>query len=246
MTRVTALALPPRFDERSLTRCTVLLCLALHMGTAQAALPDGNDIRLKPLEAKPAIVDDRAGSDHVNLRVDDSPPVDPFAYRGVSSGFGPRYDPLRGVVRMHAGIDLPGVAGTPIYAAQDGIVSSAGYAGGYGLLVKLYHGGDAETRYAHLSNIVVRTGDMVSRGDVIAFLGATGHATGPHLHFEVRMQGHPINPASFLAGQWRTASTNSWRTPTPTEPFVSDFAKSQHAAAESRGLGGSGLITSSK
>lgn len=113
-----------------------------------------------------------------------------------TSGFGPRWG------RMHEGQDLAGAHGTPIYATADGVVSHAGWAGGYGRLIKIKHEFGIETRYAHLSAIRVQVGQRVSRGDRIGDMGNSGRSTGTHLHYEVRVGGKAINPMRYIkAGQ---------------------------------------------
>jgi len=110
-----------------------------------------------------------------------------------------RSDPFRGSAAMHAGIDLSGPIGTPIYATADGVVSTAGWnSGGYGNLVKVDHGRGIETRYGHLSAITVRPGDRITRGQVIGRMGSTGRSTGSHLHYEVRIDGRAVNPIPFM------------------------------------------------
>jgi murein DD-endopeptidase MepM/ murein hydrolase activator NlpD len=115
-----------------------------------------------------------------------------------SSPFGVRSDPFRGSAAMHSGLDLAGPMGTPVYATADGVVSRAGWANGYGNLVELNHGKGIETRYGHLSKILVRPGQRVKRGDLIAKMGSTGRSTGSHLHYEVRLDGRAVNPLPFL------------------------------------------------
>ena len=115
-----------------------------------------------------------------------------------TSSFGVRSDPFRGYAAMHAGIDLAGPIGTPIYATADGMVGRAEWAGGYGNLVELEHGRGIETRYGHLSQILVRPGQRVRRGEMIARMGSTGRSTGSHLHYEVRLDGHAVNPLPFI------------------------------------------------
>jgi murein DD-endopeptidase MepM/ murein hydrolase activator NlpD len=115
-----------------------------------------------------------------------------------SSYFGVRSDPFRGTSAMHAGVDIPGAKGTPIYATADGIVERAGRAGGYGNLVEIDHGKGIETRYGHLSKIMVEPNERVKRGQVIALMGSTGRSTGSHLHYEVRIDGRAVNPMPFL------------------------------------------------
>jgi murein DD-endopeptidase MepM/ murein hydrolase activator NlpD len=109
----------------------------------------------------------------------------------ISSHFGWRWG------RMHEGVDIAAKTGTEILAADSGMVSFTGWNGGYGYLVKVDHGGGKETRYAHLSKIAVKTGQTVTKGDVIGYVGSTGISTGPHLHFEVRIDGVAKNPLGF-------------------------------------------------
>jgi murein DD-endopeptidase MepM/ murein hydrolase activator NlpD len=99
---------------------------------------------------------------------------------------------------MHAGIDIPGPIGTAIYATADGIVSRSQWSGGYGNLVEINHGRGIMTRYGHLSSSAVMPGMRVKRGQLIARMGSTGRSTGSHLHYEVRLDGHAVNPMPFL------------------------------------------------
>ena len=116
-----------------------------------------------------------------------------------SSGFGYRSDPFRGSAAMHPGIDLSGPHGTPIQATAEGIVIRAGWnSGGYGNLVEVDHGRGIVTRYGHLSGITVRAGQQVVRGQQIGRMGSTGRSTGNHLHYEVRIDGRPVNPIPFM------------------------------------------------
>ncbi|OFW55119.1 MAG: hypothetical protein A2163_02640 [Actinobacteria bacterium RBG_13_35_12] len=121
----------------------------------------------------------------------------PVAGRLIS-GFGNRFHPILGYNRFHSGIDLAAGYGTLVKAADGGQVIQAGYFGGYGYSIMLYHGGGFATWYAHLSSINVAMGQMVQRGQVIGLVGSTGLATGPHLHFEVRINGGPQNPLAYL------------------------------------------------
>lgn len=116
----------------------------------------------------------------------------------IGSGFGPRRHPILGVVRPHRGIDVGAPTGTPVRAAGPGRVLRSGVAGEYGVLVAIDHGNGAETRYAHLSRTLVGPGENVLRGQVIGEVGSTGLSTGPHLHFELRIDGDPIDPAPWL------------------------------------------------
>ncbi len=119
-------------------------------------------------------------------------------YKRLSSSFGYRKHPIRGSVRMHTGIDLASWTGTKIFAADSGTVIRAGWLGGYGYCVMIDHHNGYVTVYGHCSKILVDVGDNVRRGDYIAQVGSTGASTGPHLHFEVRRNGTPINPAAFF------------------------------------------------
>ncbi|WP_298290714.1 M23 family metallopeptidase [uncultured Litoreibacter sp.] len=115
-----------------------------------------------------------------------------------TSGFGYRRDPKGAGRRMHAGVDFAAAHGTPIYASADGVVTHAGWQSGYGRLVKIKHAFGIETRYAHNSKIRVKVGQRVSRGDRIGDMGATGRVTGTHLHYEVRINGNPVNPMTYI------------------------------------------------
>ena len=121
----------------------------------------------------------------------------PVAGRLVS-GFGNRLHPILGYVRPHTGVDLAAPNRTPIVAADGGQVLQASYSGGYGNSVLIYHGGGFATFYGHMSGFAVSQGQMVKRGQVIGYVGATGLATGPHLHFEVRINGIAQNPLGYL------------------------------------------------
>jgi murein DD-endopeptidase MepM/ murein hydrolase activator NlpD len=125
-------------------------------------------------------------------------PVDKLV--GLTSSFGVRSDPFNGHARMHKGIDIPGAIGTPIYATADGIVARAGWASGYGNLVELSHGNGLETRYGHMSKLLVEPNTRVRRGQIIGLMGSTGRSTGSHLHYEVRVDGTAVNPLPFIAG----------------------------------------------
>ena len=115
-----------------------------------------------------------------------------FSNFRYTSGFGQRWG------RLHAGSDFAGPVGTPVYATADGVVVDAGWSSGYGRLIKIRHANGVETRYAHLSRIRVNKGDRVSRGDRIGDMGNSGRSTGPHLHYEIRVDGRPVNPMTFI------------------------------------------------
>lgn len=117
----------------------------------------------------------------------------------VGSGFGFRSDPFTGHAALHTGLDFPAPIGTPIKAAAGGVVLSTDWHSDYGNLLQIDHGNGVVTRYAHTSKILVKVGDLVRRGQEVALVGTTGRSTGPHLHFEVVLDGVPQNPARFLA-----------------------------------------------
>jgi murein DD-endopeptidase MepM/ murein hydrolase activator NlpD len=127
------------------------------------------------------------------------PSAEPVHGTAFTSGYGVRTDPFRGRAAMHAGIDLAGPLGTPIYATADGVVDRAEWNnGGYGNLVEVNHGHGIQTRYGHLTRYVVSTGEHVKRGQLIAYMGSTGRSTGSHLHYEVRIDGQAVNPVPYL------------------------------------------------
>ncbi|MEL7358960.1 MAG: peptidoglycan DD-metalloendopeptidase family protein [Cyanobacteria bacterium J06560_6] len=117
----------------------------------------------------------------------------------ITSNFGSRYHPVLGYSRFHAGTDFGDAHGAPIRAAETGVVIFAGWYGGYGNTVILDHGDGMTTLYAHASRLDVAEGGTVRKGDIIAAIGSTGLSTGPHLHFEVRRSGEPVNPMDYLA-----------------------------------------------
>ena len=117
----------------------------------------------------------------------------------MTSKFGVRRHPITGQIRAHNGIDISAPVGTPVRATADGIVTKAMYYSGYGRYVLISHYGKIETAYAHLSRIVVRRGQYVKKGQIIAYSGNSGQTTAAHVHYEVHMQGKPINPLKFVA-----------------------------------------------
>jgi murein DD-endopeptidase MepM/ murein hydrolase activator NlpD len=117
----------------------------------------------------------------------------------TGSGYGSRVDPFTGRAAFHQGIDFNAPSGTDIHAAAGGVVLTSEWHPGFGNLVEVEHGNDLITRYAHASKVMVKAGDLVKRGQKIAEVGSTGRSTGPHLHFEVLVNGVPQNPMSFLA-----------------------------------------------
>ncbi|NNF08016.1 MAG: M23 family metallopeptidase [Candidatus Eisenbacteria bacterium] len=115
-----------------------------------------------------------------------------------SSRYGTRNDPFTGRIKYHHGLDISAPWGTPIRSSATGVVKRARWVSGYGLLVELDHGNGISTRYAHVSSMDVSEGDRVERGEVVAYVGATGRATSPHLHYEVRVHGLPVNPKQHI------------------------------------------------
>jgi murein DD-endopeptidase MepM/ murein hydrolase activator NlpD len=116
----------------------------------------------------------------------------------MSSGFGMRIDPFLGRPAMHTGLDFRGEIGDAIRATAGGVVVSAGWSGGYGRMVEIEHGHGLSTRYGHLSEIDVRVGQAVKTGQIVGRLGSTGRSTGPHLHYETRVEGDAVDPQKFL------------------------------------------------
>lgn len=141
-----------------------------------------------------------------------------------SSGFGMREHPVLGGRRAHKGIDLAAPTGTPIHATADGVVSRADWFSSYGLYVSLEHGGSIETRYGHMSRLNVAAGQQVHKGDIIGYVGTTGRSTGPHLHYEVRIDGDAVNPVPYLeAGEFQ-------------HPAAAQIAAADHQAQAMKGL----------
>ncbi len=130
--------------------------------------------------------------------LDGIPQVRPASTMNLSSGFGYRRDPFTGRGAMHKGLDFKGAVGAPIYAAANGRVSFVGRKSGYGNVVEISHGNGLMTRYAHMSKFSAKVGQEVAAGDVIGGIGNTGRSTGPHLHFEVRINDRAVNPRPFL------------------------------------------------
>jgi murein DD-endopeptidase MepM/ murein hydrolase activator NlpD len=129
----------------------------------------------------------------------------------LSSSFGGRTDPFSGEGAFHTGIDLATVSRTPVHVTADGVVLSAGWSGAYGKRVVVDHGNGLETYYAHLSQWLVVPGQEVRLGEVIGLSGATGRVTSPHVHYEVRVSGTPVNPYRYLAKAQRSSPTHPAR-----------------------------------
>ena len=117
----------------------------------------------------------------------------------TSSNYGSREHPVLGGIRQHKGIDMAAPSGTPIYATADGIVEKAEWFSSYGNFIAIEHGADLETRFGHLSRIAVSAGQRVHKGDLIGYVGSTGRSTGPHLHYEVRVDGQAVDPSPYMS-----------------------------------------------
>ncbi|HLV06706.1 MAG TPA: M23 family metallopeptidase [Croceibacterium sp.] len=127
----------------------------------------------------------------------------------LTSSYGMRTHPVLGGRRNHNGIDLAQPTGTPVYATADGIVSKAERFGSYGNYIQIEHGGELQTRYAHLSGYAISAGEQVRKGQLIGFVGSTGRSTGPHLHYEVRVAGEAVDPRPYLVDtETQLASVN--------------------------------------
>jgi murein DD-endopeptidase MepM/ murein hydrolase activator NlpD len=119
--------------------------------------------------------------------------------RGIlTDGFGGRSDPFTGESGNHNAIDISSAVGQPVRAPADGIVVKAEWANGYGNVIYISHGYGYSTRYGHLSAYAAKPGQHVKRGDIIAYVGSTGRSTGPHLHYEVRLNNNPVNPLEYI------------------------------------------------
>lgn len=129
--------------------------------------------------------------------LDHTPSIYP-AYGWVSSHFGYRNDPFTGKVTLHKGLDVAGPTGTPVLAPASGVVSYVGYEPGYGKIVSIDHGFGVVTRFAHNSKIFVKVGQQVARRDKISAIGNTGRSSGPHVHYEVRVNGIPVDPKNYV------------------------------------------------
>lgn len=132
--------------------------------------------------------------------------VSPLGTYALTSGFGERFHPILGGYRMHQGIDMAAPMGTSVHSAGAGVVTLANWDRGYGLSVRIRHGGGVETHYAHLSRISVQQGQVVTAGEPIGQVGATGLATGAHLHYEVKVNGSFTNPLQLPQFQRLQAS----------------------------------------
>lgn len=134
------------------------------------------------------------------------PLIRPMPGGDMTSNFGSRRDPFLGSMAFHAGIDFRSPTGTDIRPTAPGVVTVAGWSGGYGNMVEVDHGNGVTTRYGHMSRIIARVGDRVTRDTVIGEVGSTGRSTGPHLHYETRINGVPLNPVNYINAGNKLAS----------------------------------------
>nr|WP_315465358.1 M23 family metallopeptidase [uncultured Rhodoferax sp.] len=183
------------------------------------ALVSGRDLTLEELDATLTALDGLASQRSDVMTVIESrlfeqkikkmmvPTQTPVPDANLGSTFGWRIDPITGRSALHTGLDFPATPGTPIYAAAGGMVVTQEFHSQYGNMLEVDHGNNLITRYAHASKILVKKGDLIKRGQRIAEVGNTGRSTGPHLHFEVLVQGVPQDPQKFLsAGKGLAAS----------------------------------------
>ena len=130
-------------------------------------------------------------------------------YTRITSNFGMRTHPITGIYKLHSGVDIGAPTGANFIAANDGVVTKAGYNTAYGNMVIIDHGGGISTLYAHGSEIMVQEGQTVRKGDVVLKVGSTGYATGPHAHFEVRQNGEPVNPLPYITSNTQIDQDNN-------------------------------------
>lgn len=154
--------------------------------------------RTTPVTGAGAQADVTAYSSPIPQRSISVPSRMPLEGASLTSGFGMRNHPVLGGRRQHTGIDLAAPTGTPVYATADGVIGRADWYSSYGLYISINHGAAMETRYAHLSRLAVAAGDNVKKGDLIGYVGSTGRSTGPHLHYEVRVEGLAVNPIPYM------------------------------------------------
>ncbi|HZZ94794.1 MAG TPA: M23 family metallopeptidase [Usitatibacter sp.] len=187
-----------RFDQKVVPQggAAPIASRDLSMGEFQHMLDDIS-ITLDDRSDKLGVLDSLILDDRLTRKT--IPTTMPVAMGYYSSNFGYRIDPFTGKQAFHTGVDLIAPAGTPVMAAAGGVVSQSAYLSDYGNFVDVDHDNGLTTRYAHLSKSLVRAGDVVMKGQKIALVGSTGRATGPHLHFEVREKGIPLNPNKFLS-----------------------------------------------
>jgi murein DD-endopeptidase MepM/ murein hydrolase activator NlpD len=199
--QTTLLQLRSAFSEVGLEAEKIVPAAAQARGQVANLLPDSKDFGGGPFESNVAQIR-RTLSVLGRLRTAANavPFIRPIPASGglMTSSYGTRSDPFTGEARFHAGMDFRSPIGVPVLAAGAGVVQSAGVGGGYGNLVIVDHGNGVTTRYAHLHEFKVVTGQPVSTGTVVGLVGSTGRSTGPHLHYETRVNGEPSDPGKFI------------------------------------------------
>ena len=162
---------------------------AIDMSKVTAPAQAGDDAQFQQLFAKWDELD-RTTPAAARVSVPSRMPLDDTR---LTSDYGMRTHPVLGGRRSHKGVDLSAPTGTPIYATADGYISKAEWFSSYGKYVSIEHGANLQTRFAHMSDIAVTAGSRVKKGDIIGYVGSTGRSTGPHLHYEVRIDGKAVN-----------------------------------------------------
>ena len=165
---------------------------------AQASPLTAGDSRFRQLFASWEALDQKGPSATTGQPQISIPSRMPLESARLTSDYGMRNHPVIGGRRNHKGVDLAAPTGTPVYATADGIIGRADWFSSYGLYVEIAHGADLETRYAHMSKLAVAAGERVKKGDIIGYVGSTGRSTGPHLHYEVRIDGVAVNPVPYM------------------------------------------------
>lgn len=199
-------AIAGRWIIMSVCVCGILV-LGIFANHQQASSAGSNLLpEVQATEPNPAVVPPAASSSQVATIENTKKMVEKLAATPsiwptngqVTSSFGWRTSPWGGGSELHPGIDIANSMGTPIFATADGVVVQSGWAGGYGNIVQIDHGNGIETIYGHNSRVAVSVGQAVKKGQVISYLGSTGRSTGPHVHYEVRVNGTAVDPIRFL------------------------------------------------
>ena len=167
---------------------------AIDMSKVTAPAQAGDDAQFQQLFAKWDELD-RTTPAAARVSVPSRMPLDDTR---LTSDYGMRTHPVLGGRRSHKGVDLSAPTGTPIYATADGYISKAEWFSSYGKYVSIEHGANLQTRFAHMSDIAVTAGSRVKKGDIIGYVGSTGRSTGPHLHYEVRIDVKAVNPVPYM------------------------------------------------
>lgn len=202
-------AATPAFANSANSAAAAAVDVGEPLQDAQGETVDDGDARFKALFASWTAIerttpsvgtgqDVTAYSSPVPVRGISVPSRTPVEGARMTSGFGLRAHPVLGGLRRHEGIDLAAPTGTPVYATADGVVGHADWYSSYGLFISINHGASMETRYGHLSRLAVTAGDNVKKGELIGYVGSTGRSTGPHLHYEVRIEGIAVNPIPYM------------------------------------------------